>query len=196
MRTIILKYAGECRKCAAVLEAGTQAGYERHVGVFCPACMPTDTEEIRTYRQEGADRKAEKYRGWAEKRKAAAEATLKRDEVYTTDHAFNTQPGHIPIRARVIAREDRACESLAVARAMEQKASALESGVVVRGDADRARQAKRDEMRVKLAVGMRVHSILWGDGIVQKVNKNTVRMLGSVRDTSVLEDLAWVSVID
>lgn len=31
---------------------------------------------------------------------------------YLGDHAFNTQPGHIPLRARVIARDDQAHESL------------------------------------------------------------------------------------
>jgi hypothetical protein len=195
MRTIILKYAGECRKCSATLEAGAPAGYERHVGVFCPTCTPTDTEEIRTYRQEGADRKAERLHGWAEKRFQSAGAVLASHEIYRGDTAFNTQPGHIPLRARIIAREDRACESLSIARAMEAKAHSLESGVVVKGDADRARQAQRDAMRPLLAVGMRVHSILWGDGVVEKVNKNTVRILGSVRNTSVLEDLAWIRII-
>ena len=52
MRAIIVKYDGECRKCGATLPVGVDAIYERHIGVFCPGCAPTDPEEIRAYRQE------------------------------------------------------------------------------------------------------------------------------------------------
>lgn len=79
-----------------------------------------------TYRERRM-RKAERLRGWAEKREVAAEATIKADEVYTSDHAFNTQPGHIPIRARVIARQDRAFESLQKAERMAERADSIEA---------------------------------------------------------------------
>lgn len=68
-----------------------------------------------TYR-ERREARAERLRGFAEKREATAAATFKSHEQYRGDHAFNTQPGHIPERARVIAREDRAHESLQKAR--------------------------------------------------------------------------------
>ena len=58
-----------------------------------------------TYR-ERRERRAERLRGWAEARQARAAATFAAHEVYRSDYAFNTQPGHIPERARVIARED------------------------------------------------------------------------------------------
>jgi hypothetical protein len=60
MRTITLKYGGDCRKCGAELRPGQVAGYEKHVGIFCPGCMPQDREEIRSFRQEAADRYAER----------------------------------------------------------------------------------------------------------------------------------------
>ena len=172
MRTLLLKYAGECRKCAASLAAGVQAVYERRVGVFCPACAPTDPEEIRTYRQEGADRKADKLEGWASKREAKAAAVLKHNEPHTRDWAFITQPGHIPIRARIIAQEDRQRESLSVAGDMRQRADSLRH-VVVRGDAERNRQVRREASDKIFSVGSRVFDYSGGNGEIVKVNKNT-----------------------
>jgi len=79
-----------------------------------------------TYRERRL-RKAERLREWAEKRTTAAEAIFKANEPFTTDHAFNTQPGHIPIRARIIAREDRAFASLQKAHSMESRAGGIEA---------------------------------------------------------------------
>lgn len=70
--------------------------------------------------------KAERLRNWAAKREHEAAAMLKANEPFTTDHAFNTQPGHIPLRARIIAREDRAFESLDKARDMTARAASIE----------------------------------------------------------------------
>lgn len=79
-----------------------------------------------TYR-ERREARAERLREWADKRQAAAAATFKAHEVYRGDHAFNTQPGHIPERARVNAREDRAFESLRKAESMDSRAGNIES---------------------------------------------------------------------
>lgn len=80
-----------------------------------------------TYR-ERRERRAERLRGWAVARQREAGATL--DHIHRTyggDVAFNTQPGHIPERARVIAREDRAFASLRKADGMESRAAGIES---------------------------------------------------------------------
>jgi hypothetical protein len=71
-------------------------------------------------------RRAERLRGWADKRQQTAAATLKQSDVYRGDHAFNTQPGHIPARARLIAREDRAFGSLDKAASMDRRADEIE----------------------------------------------------------------------
>ncbi len=71
--------------------------------------------------------KAERLREWARKREEAAAQTFKTGEQYRGDIAFNTQPGHIPERARLIAREDRAHESLSKARAMKSRAAGIEA---------------------------------------------------------------------
>ncbi len=79
-----------------------------------------------TYRERRL-RKAERLREWADKRETGAAAVFKRGEPYRGDHAFNTQPGHIPERARLIAREDRAHESVAKAREMDSRAGGIEA---------------------------------------------------------------------
>lgn len=81
-----------------------------------------------TYR-ERREARAERLRQWAEQRQARASATLAADaaQPYAHDIAFLTQPGHIPERARMIAREDRAFESLAKAQSMAARADGIEA---------------------------------------------------------------------
>lgn len=77
--------------------------------------------------RERKQRKADRLRDWAEKRTTQCNATLNADsQRYRGDVAFNTQPGHIPERARVIARTDRAFESLRKAGSMEARADGIE----------------------------------------------------------------------
>ena len=78
-----------------------------------------------TYR-ERRERRAERLRGWADKRQTKAAADLATANKYRGDTAFNTQPGHIPERARLIARQDRAFVSLDKAAAMDSKAAEIE----------------------------------------------------------------------
>lgn len=78
-----------------------------------------------TYR-ERREAKADNLRGWADKRESDAAAVLERNRVFTGDIAFNTQPGHIPLRARVIRQNDRAIESLNKAASMASRANGIE----------------------------------------------------------------------
>lgn len=86
--------------------------------------MAEDTVPRMTYR-ERREGKAARLREWAEKRETRAEAVFKQGERYRGDVAFNTQPGHIPERARLIAREQRAYESLQKAKDMKAKAASI-----------------------------------------------------------------------
>lgn len=81
-----------------------------------------------TYR-ERREAKAERLRGWAEKRETQASAVLASHERYRGDVAFYTQPGHIPERARVIAQSDRAFESLQKAENMASRANSIEGAL-------------------------------------------------------------------
>ncbi len=78
-----------------------------------------------TYRERRLAR-AERLRGWADKRVANANATLASFDHYRGDIAFNTQPGHIPERARMIRAEDRSFASLDKANRMASRADSIE----------------------------------------------------------------------
>ena len=78
-----------------------------------------------TYRDRREGR-AERLREWAGKREDRAAAVFKASEPFRGDIAFNTQPGHIPFRAKLIAREDRAHESVAKAASMRSRADGIE----------------------------------------------------------------------
>ena len=188
MRQITAKYDGACKKCGADLKVGTPAMYEKYTGIFCVGCEPTDPEEIRAYRQERADRKADKYEEWAAKRRAVAEPITKKiRDIFHEDIALCTQPGPIPYRTKLIRQEDRAMESLAVAREMEEKADNLRNSVRVKGDAARKHQEDRDRIRPLLKVGELAHSWIYGILKVKKVNKKTVLLEGRFGD--VLTDI-------
>lgn len=97
-----------------------------------------------TYR-ERREARAERLRGWAEKREQAAGAVLAAHEIYRGDTAFNTQPGRIPLRSRVIAQDERAFESLQKARRMVGRADGIESqlaGAIYSDDPDAIEQLR------------------------------------------------------
>ncbi len=79
-----------------------------------------------TYR-ERREQRAERLREWAAKRQAAARTALATGDKYRGNHAFNFQPGHIPERARLIKREDRAFASLDKAAGMEARAANIDA---------------------------------------------------------------------
>jgi len=121
-----------------------------------------------TYRDR-REARAERLREWAGTREQRAGAVLAAGEPYTSDTAFNTQPGHIPFRARLIAREDRAHESLGKAASMRSRADGIEgqlAGAVYEDDPDaigqlRARitrlEAERDTAKAANAAYRREH---------------------------------------
>jgi len=123
-----------------------------------------------TYR-ERREAKADRLRGWAEKRQKDAAAVLKAGEPFTGDIAFNTQPGHIPFRAHLIAREDRAYESLQKARSMTARAASIEAQAdhaIYSDDPDAiarltekiaALEAKREHIKTTNAAFRKTHKV-------------------------------------
>jgi hypothetical protein len=196
MRRLVSKYPGECRKCGADLAVGCEVMYQRRVGVFCPGCEPTNPEEIRAYLVERAERKANRLEEWAGKREAKAGAQLNSHSEIRHDWAFITQPGHIPFRARMIAADDRAFESLRKAASMRGKAASLRH-VVVAGDRERAREAQREAVRAWVEKGMRVSTSIYGNGVVLRVNRKTATIgeTGQSGTFKVVVDLSWLSKV-
>jgi len=197
MREITTKYDGVCRKCDLPIEAGETVVYEKRVGIFHLGCAPTDPEEIRALRQEAADRKADRLEGWAAKRREKAAALERQNDPYRGDHAFNTQPGHIPERARANSRSERAWEHTKTAQRMEDKAARLRI-VRVKGDAERRREAERERVRQWIKKGMRVFTAIWGEGTVKRVNKKTATIAncGTSGTYTVAVDLSWIHPVE
>ncbi len=79
-----------------------------------------------TYRDR-REARAERLQEWAGKREDRAAAVFKASEPFRGDTAFNTQPGHIPFRARLNEREHRAHESVAKAASMRSRADGIEA---------------------------------------------------------------------
>ena len=79
-----------------------------------------------TYR-ERREAKADRLREWAAKREAKAQALrASTPDSLRHDWAFVTQPGHIPERARMIARDDRAYENHQNGEEMASMAAGIE----------------------------------------------------------------------
>jgi hypothetical protein len=197
MRQIVTKYDGTCRKCGADLVAGSPVIYEKRVGIFCLSCGPTETEEVREYRQEAADRRADKLDEWAQKRVSKANTQLNSYPSLRNDYAFVTQPGHIPLRARMIKADEKAYESLKIARDMAGKAENLRH-VRVAGDAERDREARREETRQWIKVGMMVFNSMFGKGRVLRINKKTATIgeTGSSGKYTVKVCLSWLRPLE
>lgn len=111
-------------------------------------------------RRERLERKIEKRGEWAAGRRQKAGALHAYTDRYRGDHAFNTQPGHIPERARVIRMEDRAHEHAEMAAHHDSKAAGLAAQLdraVFSDDPDAVEaleariaenEAKRDRMKL------------------------------------------------
>ncbi len=194
MRLLNSKYQSSCAKCERDISVGDQIAYEKMTGVFCPACFPTDPEEIREFRQMKADRKADRYEEWAQKREERAEAALNSYPEVRHDWAFITQPGRIPFRERMNRADARAIESLEKAKEMRQKAQSLRN-VRVAGDAERQREAQREKARSWAKVGMKVFCE-FGNGTIKKINKKTVTVTstGPFKETATI-DLSYIEQI-
>lgn len=79
-----------------------------------------------TYRERRLAR-AERLRGWADKRTADATAALESQPELRHDWAFITQPGRIPARERMNRADDRAYRSLEKADNMARRADGIEN---------------------------------------------------------------------
>ncbi len=129
-----------------------------------------------TYRERQL-RKANRLRGWAAKRETDAAAVFKAGEHYRGDHAFNTQPGHIPERARLIAREDRAHGSLAKADSMESRAAGIEAAADRAIYSDDADAVERLRERIAMLEAER-----------DRIKAYNASCRKGARDTSLLDD--------
>lgn len=125
--------------------------------------------------------KAERLRGWAEKRVDSANAVLAADSEVRHDWAFITQPGHIPQRARMIARDDRALASLSKAGAMASRADGIEAAA--------ANAIYSDDPDAIEALEAKVAGLEAERTAIVAFNK-AVRKMGGVADEALLSTLS------
>jgi hypothetical protein len=175
--------------------------YAKMTGTFCPGCEPTDTEEIRAFRQEKIDRKNDRREEWAQAReRRAAVAQGRSDSLMGRDRspdgradwALVTQPGHIPQRAQANRAQERAWEDQNAAAAHRSRKL---GPARVAGDAERKRQERRDRVRdlVKARVGTEVRCHPYGKVKLLRVNQKSA----TVETTSGFRDrvcLTWVDL--
>ena len=96
-----------------------------------------------TYRDR-REARAARLREWATIREQKAAAGLAAEDPIRSDWAFITQPGHIPERARMNARDEARQRSLAKAAELRQRADNIESA------ADRAIYSDDPDAREQL----------------------------------------------
>jgi len=183
MKRITVKYEGECARCGQPLCVGDAAMYERVTGIFCVGCEPTDTEDIRAYRQDRADGKASRLEEWADSAEARGSAAIEGARNMAAGIPFG-QPilvGHHSerrdrrYRGRIDAKVRAGVEDLQKAERHRARATSIRK-VRVKGDAEIRRQAMRDANDARLAKGNRVSSSLYGDGVIVGVYKKSYRI--------------------
>ena len=184
-RMIESRYGGECARCGAVISLGDTIWYAKRGGVHCLECGEHTDDEIRERRTARADARADQLRNKAARLTNEATAVLDKYAYLRDDHAFMTQPGHVPFRAKVNDAEDRAYGKLTEARNLEATARHIECNKpLVKGDTER-KYAEQDAAAVtRLAVGMKVHCHFYGDVTVRRINAKsvTVETVSGFRD--------------
>jgi hypothetical protein len=174
MRQITVKYEGECAQCHEPLMVGSPAMYEKTTGIFCVGHEPTEVEDIRDFRLFKAEKKADRLNARSYKLIDDANRRMKPLERMRGDIAFFTQPGRIAARDRMFDQYDKGCKLHTEAGKLQERAvGIIRAKTRVAGDAERKRQAKRDAIKAVLKPGMRVHTMIFGDATIVKVNRKT-----------------------
>jgi len=135
-------------------------------------------EEQRKIKKEKAERKAKRIETRAKrllKEAQRIEESWPKDVIH--DIAFITQPGHIPMRARIIRQQEKVFALREEAKKLFEKAENIRIyGSRVKGDAERAREEKREKLDREVQVGSRVFCPLYGWGEVLKIFKKSYRV--------------------
>lgn len=177
MRKLIVKYEGECARCGDPLRVGSDAMYEKTTGIFCVGCEPVEVEDIRHFRTIKAEKRAERLNRKADRLDGLAELKQKDFNHFRQDHAWLTQPGHIPGRDKAVKRYEKGFELMKEAKGARSKAeNVMIYKTRVKGDAARADEVLRESLDKVIGVGSRVQDFAFGQGTVTKVFKKSYRV--------------------
>jgi hypothetical protein len=177
MRLLQVKYAGACARCGKDLEVGKSAMYEKTTGIFCVGCEPVEVEDIRHFRTIKAERRAARLTGKADRLERIADQKQAKFNHYRHDHAWLTQPGHIPGREKTLKSYEKGFELRAEAQeARDRAAGVMIYKTRVKGDAARADQVLRECLDKVITVGSRVQDSSFGDGVIIKIFAKSYRV--------------------
>jgi len=131
-------------------------------------------DELRKYRQEKANRKAERVKGWGESKLKQAQILEDSIPEYAHDWAYITQPGHISGRDKINRKQEKIYRLREEGKRQIKRAERIKKyGGRVKGDAEREREVEREKQDKIIGKGSRIHDFCFGDGEVVRVNKKT-----------------------
>jgi hypothetical protein len=184
---------GTCIKCAS--ETGAEWK------TLCIACWRSRTpDEVRAQRQAKIDRKVARLNKWADSRDIQAENKMSSFNTYRKDWSWLTQPANASSafgrsRQRVMDRYDSGMKLSIEADDMRKKAEYLQkTGAVVKGDAEKKRQAKRDHMDTLVKVGDVVQSWIVGECTIVKINKKTYTVRNHRTGNTFTQDKSFIRI--
>jgi len=135
-------------------------------------------EEQRKIKKEKAERKAKRIEARA--RRLLKEAQRIEDswpKNVIHDIAFITQPGHIPLRAKINRQHDKVLRLREEAKRLFEKAENVRTwGSRVKGDAEKEREERRKELDREIQIGSRIFCSLYGWGEVLRIYKKSYRV--------------------
>lgn len=182
-----------CTKC----QKETGASWK----TLCYACWKTrPVEEIREYRQAKIDRKIERLNRWATGKESKANQAMSSFNYYRKDWSWLTQPANPSSafgrsRQRVMDRYDAGLKMLNEADKMREKAEWLQkTGAVVKGDAEKRRQAQRDYADTLFKVGDVVTSWIVGECTIVKINKKTYTVKNHRTGNIFTQDKSYIRI--
>lgn len=177
MRKLEVRYEGQCARCGNALHVGDAAMYEKTTGIFCVGCEPVEVEDIRHFRTMKAEKRAGRLEAKAERLERLADQKQAEFNHYRQDHAWMTQPGHIPGREKVLKRYEKGFELRAEAEDARSRAEGVMTYKTrVKGDAARADAATRAARDTVLTVGSRVFDHCFGQGTITRVFAKSYRV--------------------
>ena len=137
-----------------------------------------NVEELRRIKIDKAERKARRVETKARrllKEAQRIEDSWPKDVIH--DIAFLTQPGRFPFRERFFRQQDKVLKLRAEAKKLFEKAENIRIyGSRVKGDAERAREEKREKLDKEVQVGSRIFCPLYGWGEILKIYKKSYRV--------------------
>jgi len=137
-----------------------------------------NTEEQRKIKKEKAERRAKRIEARARrllKEAQRIEDSWPKDIIH--DIAFITQPGHIPLRAKINRQHDKVLRLREEAKRLFEKAENVRTwGSRVKGDAEKEREERRKELDREIQIGSRVFCPLYGWGEILKIHKKSYRV--------------------